>query len=514
LFAGPGGLGEGFASLTDSSGEAIFRIALSVEVAEPAFQTLRLRSFFRQFNRSSVPDNYYDALRGKLSIQDLYKRHNAEAEVSATEAWKAKLGGVSVNEVDQRIANAIGNSQRWILIGGPPCQAYSLVGRSRRSKPADREKYEKDEKHFLYKEYLRILAVHRPPVFVMENVKGILSSTVQGKKIIDQIVSDLRHPLGADESSPDTLCYDLHPLADYEPSLFSEDKPHPSDYIIKSELHGIPQARHRFIILGIRSDLRWTPKRLSNLSNSVSTWQAIGDLPPLRSRVSGVADSQESWELAIGEVVSKMLRESWVVDSGVAISLGRAALNLRKADSGGEFVEWDKKPNWRQKWLYDSRLGGVCNHQGRRHMKEDLWRYVFAAAFAAKNGYSPTLEDFPGPLLPEHRNVDAKRLREGDVPFADRFRVQLKNRPSTTVTSHIAKDGHYFIHPDPRQCRSLSVREAARLQTFPDDYFFLGTKTEQYQQVGNAVPPLLAYKIARVVAEMFTSVSAFAAGRL
>ena len=113
--------------------------------------------------------------------------------------------------------------------------------------------------------------------------------------------------------------------------------------------------------------------------------------------------------------------------------------------------------------------------------------------------------DFPVELLPDHKNVEALGSTEEEVVFADRFRVQVKNRYSTTVTSHISKDGHYFIHYDPKQCRSLSVREAAELQTFPDNYFFMGGKTVQYQQVGNAVPPLLAYKLARIVADFFTS---------
>jgi DNA (cytosine-5)-methyltransferase 1 len=103
-------------------------------------------------------------------------------------------------------------------------------------------------------------------------------------------------------------------------------------------------------------------------------------------------------------------------------------------------------------------------------------------------------------LLPEHRNVDRSNVDE--AIFKDRFRVQLAHRCSMTVTSHIGKDGHAFIHPDPFQCRSLTAREAARLQTFPDSYVFLGNRTSQYTQIGNAVPPYLASQIASVVADL------------
>jgi DNA (cytosine-5)-methyltransferase 1 len=151
-------------------------------------------------------------------------------------------------------------------------------------------------------------------------------------------------------------------------------------------------------------------------------------------------------------------------------------------------------------WFGDSRLCGVCNHATRSHIRADLHRYLFAAAYAQIFKRSPLLEDFPAELLPNHKNVEAA-LKE--TKFNDRFRVQTKGRPSTTITSHISKDGHYFIHYDPTQCRSLTVREAARLQTFPDNYFFEGPRTQQYHQVGNAVPPLLAHQIAEIVAEMF-----------
>jgi DNA (cytosine-5)-methyltransferase 1 len=143
-------------------------------------------------------------------------------------------------------------------------------------------------------------------------------------------------------------------------------------------------------------------------------------------------------------------------------------------------------------WLSAPRLGGVLDHQARPHMPADLMRYLFCSTFAELKGRSPTAGAFPMALAPKHKNW-------GHGDFADRFRVQVGARPATTITSHISKDGHYFIHPSSSQFRSLTVREAARLQTFPDDYAFLGPRTAKFTQVGNAVPPLLAAKIAKAV---------------
>ena len=178
-----------------------------------------------------------------------------------------------------------------------------------------------------------------------------------------------------------------------------------------------------------------------------------------------------------------------------------AELHGFQADRGAEFIRCHPVAEYRPDWFLDPAIGGVCNHTSRPHMMPDLHRYLFVASYAKVHGRSPELRDFPAELLPDHRNLE-DALSRGY--FDDRFRVQMSDRPATTITSHIAKDGHYFIHYDETQCRSLTVREAARLQTFPDNYYFCGPRTHQYRQVGNAVPPLLAVQIASLVARILS----------
>lgn len=503
LFAGPGGLGEGFSSLLDSDEERAFKIKLSVEMDVHAHRTLELRAFLREFDPGKAPADYYDYLATKLKREELFTRHPEAAKNAANEAWHAELGGKNTPDelVDKRIRDALGKADYWVLIGGPPCQAYSLAGRSRVIGGEGREKYDADPRHHLYKHYLRIIAKHRPPIFVMENVKGLLSAKVKEERIFDHILDDLRNPRAAIGTFPKGQNdeYRLMSLVPNKGELLDGFYA-PEDFIVRSEKFGIPQARHRLIILGIRSDILTQPDLLST-SSETTVENVIGDLPRLRSGLSKEEeDSPATWRQAVQELATA----AWLQDESVAPEVRAEIISAAKQvsedlDRGGLFRKGATKPKRHAKWYCDPRLPGVCNHETRAHIRKDLHRYLFAAAFAKIQKRSPLLEDFPRQLLPKHENVQ-EALKE--TKFNDRFRVQLANRPSTTVVSHISKDGHYYIHYDPTQCRSLTVREAARLQTFPDNYFFEGNRTEQYHQVGNAVPPLLAQQIAKIVADL------------
>lgn len=512
IFAGPGGLGEGFSKYRNPYDAMCFNVKLSIEKEEFAHSTLRLRAFFRQF--SIVPEDYYMFLRGEISEADLYQRHPIQANASESHAWKAELGVIDASEVDKRIRQALGSSEEWILIGGPPCQAYSVIGRSRyakvwREQPSIRDE---DKRHYLYREYLRILATHQPPVFVLENVKGLLTSVVSSGKIADKIFEDLRNPcLSIDGASKQRRKkgYRLFSLVQ-EPrgfDIFQHPKLSPEDYIVRCEKYGIPQARHRIIIIGIRDDIDEQPEILKEEPNNLSTEKIIGDLPKIRSGLSKQTDSTDAWVQAIKLIEdNKILEDPVTTDAVKKEILIQVSKLANKLTRGGEAIGSKTSPESEalKDWFYDAQLKGAFNHSSRGHIPADLRRYFYAACYAKVNGLSPSLEDFPKALLPDHNNVSDELA---NIPFADRFRVQVSGRPSTTVTCHISKDGHYYIHYDPTQCRSLTVREAARLQTFPDNYFFMGPRTAQYHQVGNAVPPLLAFKLAEKVYKLIQNIT-------
>lgn len=508
LFAGPGGLGEGFSS------HPAFRIVVSAEMESSAHATLRLRAFYRNLKRlgDAAASPYFALCNGehfpptsKEGLQHWSDETKMAWKSACEEALQLTLGEPESNaQLDKVIkAHKIDPNQPWVLIGGPPCQAYSLVGRARNKGKAE-YKAEDDHRHFLYKEYLRIIKEKRPHVFVMENVKGILSSKVGGQQIFHSILTDLAG-----------CGYRIHSLVTN--TCFQQgDNPadvDARDFIVRAEKYGVPQARHRVILLGIREDVceskenDWKPPVLQERPE-VSAFAVIGDMPPLRSRISRGMDDEKQWALLLAKHCRELAGQAELKKHGlysVAEVLGAISARTRflsNADAATIRYHPPKLcPEELSVWYSANgaakQLRYFMNHEARGHMESDLRRYVYAAAFAEATGTSPKgHEEFAlKGLAPDHENWESGK-------FADRFRVQLKDRPSTTITSHIAKDGHYFIHYDPVQCRSLTVREAARLQTFPDDYFFQGNRTQQYHQVGNAVPPLLARKIALIVSEI------------
>ena len=367
-----------------------------------------------------------------------------------------------------------------------------------------RPEFEQDERHFLYLEYLKIIIDHRPPVFVMENVKGLLSAKIDGKPVINRIVSDLTSPKKALRNSENGLGYTLYSLSEDEKPGEEVD---PRLFLVRAEAFGVPQARHRMFIVGIRNDLNIRPGRLRPHAPP-TVRQTIGGLPPLRSSLSKGGDSVEKWRAEIAKLDSSEIRRqlngsTYSGDIARGIEFQRTdGRHSPKASSSAKYLRaaTGKHPTLRR--LHDANLNVLTAHEARGHMPSDLRRYMYASIFADVTGKSPKLADFPRSLLPAHQNVELGRTGK---MFSDRFRVQLPDQVATTITSHISKDGHYFIHYDPAQCRSLTVREAARLQTFPDNYSFQGPRTAQYHQVGNAVPPYLAAQIAEIIAEVLDS---------
>lgn len=514
IFAGPGGLSEGFASITAKAGKPAFDVVLSVEKEVQAFETLRLRTFFRKFPKSP-PKDYYRFLRGEIDRTTLFKAHTAEERLATAQCWHATLGpgGESPDQVSKKIDAAIDGDTDWVLIGGPPCQAYSLAGRSRNQGNPEYDA-SADVRQRLYVEYLTILAEHRPAVFVMENVKGLLSATLANERVFHRILDDLRDPATAatrDGRSTKRIKkggYRIYSLT--ESRLFENGDLDGS--VIHAEKYGVPQARHRVILLGIRDDISGvTPKTLEP-QEGVTVASVIASLPHLRSGISPKSkDSAEAWK----ECLRSQIDRRWVnagtkkVDSKALSLVIRSKLEAvvkPTADRGGEFVKGEITCKYAPEWFCDDDIGGICNHSSRSHMETDLFRYFYAACFAKEYGKAPSLKNFPTDLLPDHDNVH--EAIENGGQFSDRFRVQVASKPSTTIVSHISKDGHYYIHPDPLQCRSLTVREAARLQTFPDNYFFCGNRTAQYIQVGNAVPPLLARQIGEIVLDVLEQAGA------
>ena len=499
LFAGPGGLAEGFSACRRPGGRRRYRIALSIEKDRVAHRTLLLRAFLRNFAKG-FPPKYYDFLNGVVPEEpDWAKLYPGRWAAACDETKCLELGS---DEASVLVRNRIAQIRaehggRTVLLGGPPCQAYSVIGRSRNAGNAEYNADE-DDRQSLYEQYVDVLWRLQPAVAVMENVKGMLSAHRNGNLIFPEVIHRLRHMGGMDG-------YRLFALASRSGTRSWHDGSNPEDFLVNAEAHGVPQARHRVFVICVRADVAGALDeehlpRLEPHPDTVPLGDIIGAMPRLRSRLSR-GDDPGSWQDAVRAAHELVAANPPAMSKSEAGRFRRALACALATANGSAPPSRDARGNTflpagcpcdLRQWIFDEQLRMLPNNETRAHMGADLARYLFAAAFGCAFRRSPKTFDFPLALMPGHANWDT-----GD--FDDRYRVQLPDRPSTTVTSHLSKDGHYFIHPDPGQCRSLTVREVARLQTFPDNYFFHGPRTQQYVQVGNAVPPFLAHQIALAI---------------
>ncbi len=491
LFAGPGGLGEGFNTY---KGSASFKTQISVEMDKYACETLRGRKVFLeasenddQVNLDLLKDHWASGLCQSPKSRVLNAISSPLSERVNNIVLHGEMGIPKTDlEILAKIQKLRESKNEIVLIGGPPCQAYSIAGRA---KNAANPNYDptKDKRNYLYQEYLKFIGASQPSVFVMENVKGLLSAKIHGVPVINNILNDLQKPINPFTGNIGAN-YKIYSLVKREEDIQRDmlgNLIDARDFLVKAENYGIPQARHRVILLGVRDDITKIPKILEP-QPKVCVKEAIGTLQKLRPGTTGEFLTDKQFNIELRSMAIDLAKEANKFGD-IDFSNHLKLLEAEIANSEHKYI--------RQSDGYNSL--GIHNHYSRNHMLDDIKRYFYASSFASFYGRSPRgHQEFPYEgLAPDHKNWKSNK-------FVDRFRCQLAEQPANTVTSHISKDGHHFIHFDPLQSRSLSVREAARIQTFTDEYFFSGPQTAQYHQVGNAVPPELAKQIAAIVDDL------------
>ncbi len=436
LFAGAGGLSEGFK-------QAGFDIIAQVEMDKWACETLRTRHLYHGLKAFGKGYLYRKYLRQEVGREDVLDRFPDLSESISHRVIQATLGNDGTAPILQKIEVSRryhGAPRFHVLLGGPPCQPYSLAGRSR-----DPFGMKNVERHYLYRHYLEILESLQPDFFLYENVPGLFTARAEGKEIFVKILNDFSS---------------LNPPYVITPPL-EQVLEEPCSYILNSADFHIPQTRKRLILIGYRKSLEHKNPGIKNIfkglqkltlknrgGGRLTVEDAIGDLPALKP-----GEGSNGW---FGSYSSNVNLKSYPT-------------SMRR-DSPG-----------------------ISNHRARTHMQGDLERYRFFIEHHRNGNGAARLNDLieeSPDLIPNHRHLDK---------FLDRFKVQWWDCPASTITAHICKDGHYYIHPDINQCRSFTVREAARCQSFPDNFKFEGPRTEQLRQVGNAVPPLLARVIGRYI---------------
>jgi DNA (cytosine-5)-methyltransferase 1 len=305
LFAGPGGLGEGFASLVED-GHSPFRLGISVEKEASAHRTLTLRAFLREYRarHGALPKQFIDFHAGAVTEPDWSEIDASAWQHAVDEARALELGTeAAATTIDAAIEKLKKRHDDTILIGGPPCQTYSLVGRAR-SRGKVGYVPEEDERHYLFREYIRVLDRLQPAAFVMENVKGMLSSTVGSRLVFEMLMEDLSS-LGAGHGHQ----YELRAIRVEGGQASLQEPARPSDFIVRAEEFGVPQRRHRVIIIGIRSDLAGKARKASIVVSRPARTvnDAIGTMPSLRSGISRGANNARQ----TGARKSSMPRDCW-----------------------------------------------------------------------------------------------------------------------------------------------------------------------------------------------------------
>lgn len=402
LFAGAGGLSEGFI-------RAGFNPIAHVEMDTYACRTTETRAAYHYLKKQSKLGVYRSYLKKEIDRKELFSHVDNKIRESII---NESISEESIDEIFNRI-DQIMKEQKIdeipMIIGGPPCQAYSVVGRSR-----DPNGMKDDPRNYLYRLYILFLKKYHPRVFIFENVLGILSAKN------GEIYRNLKKEM--------------------------EDAGYKIDNkIIDASHYGILQKRKRVIIVGWRSDLKYQYPELDPVQQKYNVSEILRDLPCIQA-----GDEDNS---GYRTEPRKYLKESGIREDGDILT---------------------------------------C-HIARPHIQRDKEIYKIAIERWYKEGERLRYTDLPEHLM-THKNRKS---------FLDRFKVVADNlTASQTIVAHISKDGHYYIHPDRDQCRSLTVREAARLQSFPDNYYFEGSRTAVFKQIGNAVPPLLAEKIANKMKEL------------
>jgi DNA (cytosine-5)-methyltransferase 1 len=402
LFAGAGGLSEGFI-------RAGFQPIAHVEMNKEACDTIKTRTAYHWLKENGKTNIYYDYLKSEAKFkEELWKQLPKQLIDSIIHK---EISEITLPEIFNSIDHRLNGNKVDLIIGGPPCQAYSVAGRARKD-------MESDPRNHLYKHYVKFLEKYKPKMFVFENVPGILSA--KNGEYLSMIFEAVRN-------------------AGYEVDI-------PQKKYLNAKDFGVLQDRKRVIIIGWKKELNLKyPDFVTTEHNFEILKDLFSDLKPLKN--------------------------------------GQGTLNAT------EYT----KPTTEYLENYNIRNGleFVTQHISRPNNDIDLEIYQIAIK-KWNNGKRLNYSELPKNLI-KHSNTSS---------FVNRFQVVNGKGISHTVVAHIAMDGHYYIHPDEKQNRSISVREAARIQSFPDDYFFEGSRTAAFKQIGNAVPPLMAQKIAEKIREI------------